>query len=190
MTLVTLDLGAVTGWAKGPAGGHLPATGYWRMASTGDDIGAYLQAAQRNLRWLMRGCEGELCVAFEQPILVRAQYDADAERASLNTNITTLRKLYSYAGLVELLALEAGATVVREIPVGAVKKALTGSGAATKLQMVEAYEAHQMRWPEGLRYSERHNVADAFGIWVMMAGKLNPAAAAERTPLFAAGARA
>lgn len=191
--LVCLDLGAVTGFAYGnPADPAQPVTGFWRMPATGEDIGAYLQAARRNMEGLLRhtatgAAAGSFQLAFEQPILPRAKLDDDGKLGGLNTNIGTLRKLYGYAGLVEMMALDVGATV-SEVPVPSVKLALAGHGHAKKGQMVAAYEAAGMEWPATLREAEKHNVADAYGVWLVLASKLAPERAADRTPLFSAAA--
>jgi hypothetical protein len=158
--------------------------GYWRMPNTKEDIGAYLLHASERLAELFTFIDPDTVVAFEQPIGARAKFNDDGEYIGINTAMATLRKLYSYAGLVELEAVRRAHHVV-EVPVQSVKKALTGSGAAKKEDMVAAYHGMGLPWPDGLRVSERHNVADALGVWVMMAGKLAPKSAAERTPLFA-----
>ena len=185
MNLLALDLGAVTGWAYGPVSGDaMPVTGYWKMPKTGDDIGAYLQSARDHMQTMLSFIEAPCVIAFEQPIGARPAFNKEGDCTGINTNMATLRKLYGFAGLVEMMGLDAGHRMF-ETPVQSVKKALTGKGNAKKEQMVEAFIEHGMQWPEDLAYAERHNVADAFGVWILMAGKLAPKSAAERTPLFA-----
>lgn len=171
--ILTLDLGTVSGWYfQQPGANTTPQAGVWRLPKTGDRIGEYVAAFEDRLMMAVTE-HAPSVIAFEQPILPSA-YINEKGRPALNTNITTLRKLYGIAAVVERGAYRAGVRCF-EAPVPTIKKALTGSGRAEKPQMENAYEsAHPDGWPLGVKRSERNHVADAYGLWVLVARTLEP----------------
>lgn len=95
MRILALDIATATGWA---CGSHdpVPVThGVLNLPKTKEDIGRFLSAWRE---WLGHAIEqmAPTEIMFESPILTEVK------------NITTLRKLYSLAGIAELVALDYG----------------------------------------------------------------------------------
>lgn len=90
MKILALDLASATGFALGD-GGAISAHGTFKLPSTGPDIGSFLADFREWLTGRVVEWEPEL-IAFEMPILPDT------------TAIHTLRKLYSLAGMTELIA--------------------------------------------------------------------------------------
>jgi len=155
--LLTLDLGAKTGWCAG-RGDSLPTVGTIYLPATGEDIGAYAAVARRELHLLIaRFCPDIL--VFEAPVLPSS------------TTLATTRKLQGLAWQVELTCHDLGVTCQEEF-LQSVKKTMTGSGNASKQMMVDAarrmgltprvYNGRNRRGePE-----EQSDEADAAGIWL------------------------
>lgn len=97
MRLLVLDLATHTGFAVGTERG-IEDHGCHRLPNTGGDIAAFLKAYRA---WLTSMIQRHLPneVVFEMPILPSI------------TNLATLRKLYSLAGLTELIAKDLGCRV-------------------------------------------------------------------------------
>lgn len=97
MRLLVLDLATNAGFAVGTEAG-VEDHGSHRLPTTGNDLAAFLKAYRA---WLTSMIQRHLPheVVFESPILTGA------------TNIATLRKLYSLAGLTELIAKDLGCRV-------------------------------------------------------------------------------
>lgn len=95
--LLVLDLATVVGFAVGTERG-IEDHGCHRLPSTGTDIAAFLKAYRA---WLTSMIQRHLPneVVFEMPILPSV------------TNLATLRKLYSLAGLTELITKDLGSRV-------------------------------------------------------------------------------
>lgn len=146
--LFTLDLATRTGWASAPP--DVPTTGDVRhgvklFPSTGDDVGAFLDAYDT---WIndMLTVEKTGLVVFEAPIL-----------SSGKMNVSTSRKLMGLAGHTELVCRRRGIPC-REVNISTVKKELAGTGHADKGLMISAARA------EGFDVVD-DNAADACGIW-------------------------
>lgn len=90
MTLMCLDLATFLGFAVGDAGG-VQAHGSHKLPSTGEDIGAFLNAYRAWLDAAISRWQPEEIV-FESPIL------------PATTNLTTCRKLYGLTGVTEMMA--------------------------------------------------------------------------------------
>ena len=89
--VLALDLATLTGWACGATEGTPVSHGVCAMPKTGEDLGRYLAHFRDWLNLAIDEMEpGE--IIFESPILRGA------------TTIATLRKLYSLAGVTELVA--------------------------------------------------------------------------------------
>lgn len=97
MRLLCLDLATSVGFSVGTESG-VEAHGSHRLPSTGNDIAAFLKAYRA---WLTSMIQRHLPheVVFESPILVGSN------------GIAALRKLYSLAGLTELIAKDLGCRV-------------------------------------------------------------------------------
>ena len=94
MSILSLDVATSTGWAHGEPG-EAPSHGVFVLPSTGDDLG---RALHHFASWLA-GKVKELRpreIVFEAPIL------------PATTNFKTCRKLYTLAGIVELVAIAEG----------------------------------------------------------------------------------
>jgi len=90
MRLLVLDLATQLGFAVGTEAGVIE-HGWHKLPSTGDDIGAFLQAYRT---WLVERIDDHQPeeIMFEMPILPGLG------------NLATLRKLYSLCGATELIA--------------------------------------------------------------------------------------
>lgn len=89
--VLALDLSTNTGWACGSTEGTPVSHGVCAMPKTGEDIGWYLHHFRA---WLIEAID-EMApdqIVFEAPIMPS------------QTSIATLRKLYSLAGVTELVA--------------------------------------------------------------------------------------
>lgn len=92
MRLLALDLATATGWACGTFDRPV-SHGVFKAPKTGQDIGRFLAYFRK---WLGEAIEqmGPTEILFESPILTGIK------------NLTTLRKLYSLAGVAELVAFD------------------------------------------------------------------------------------
>lgn len=143
--LLTLDIATKTGWTCGEPGDPHFASGTHVLPKTGEDIGLFLKH-YRN--WLRGALEGVSLVVFEQPLMPSIP------------NFVTLRKLYSLAGLTELVCLDAD---VKCLELSAAKvKAFLGvryikGGPDLKTQMVDAVKQYGYD-------CATHDEADAIGL--------------------------
>lgn len=147
-SILTLDLATNFGWARCVVGGQ-PEYGAVGLPSTGRDIGRFLAVYER---WLVKRCrEYEIdLVAYEQPIIPKEK------------NLHTLRKLYSLAGVTELVCKRENIRVV-EVPISTWRVHFIGKcrGFATKTEAKEmAIDACLERgWNPAT-----HDEAEALGI--------------------------
>ena len=178
--LLTIDLGTLTGITYGDPKDGLPRVDLWRLPQTGDDHGAFGKAFVEKLTGFI-SLHPTQYIGYEKPMAVRAVKRGPVW--SINTNLTTLRKLYGLAFTVELVASQLGIPCF-EVNIAAGKKALTGKGNAKKEDMVAAAVALGLTWPVNARLSEREHIADALGVWLTMARQLDQDAAKNFEPLF------
>lgn len=161
--VLALDVASCSGWAYGSAG-EVPRHGTYRTPSTGDDLGRFAYSFAQWLQSKIRELQPKEIV-FEAPILPR------------QTNITTLRKLYGLAVVVELIALSEG-VACSEITAGQWRKSFLGclypkGGTRDELKRATIAACRHMTW-------EPHddNDADALGIWFVTTQARNPKFAA------------
>jgi len=187
MKILAFDLGTKCGWAFGaPAWKRAPELGLVRLPRTGEDIGRFAWMFRREATALVDRFEPDI-VAFESPFLPQPRFDIKSKKWVLGTNITTLRKLYTIAGVLELVCADRKVRCGEEhIPT--IKKAVTGSGRAEKSQMIKGAEVFGVVWPQGLKRTkaedEREHLADAFGVWLCTARAVASGDAAEIEPLW------
>lgn len=155
--ILTLDLGAKTGWCAG-RGDVLPTVGTIYLPSTGDDCGAYGQVARRELHLIMARWSPDI-VVFEAPVL------------PATTTLATTRKLQGLAFMVEVVCADLGVPCQEEF-LQTIKKTMTGKGNASKQMMVDAARRMgldpKVYWGQN-RFKEREeqsDEADAAGIWL------------------------
>ena len=142
--LLALDLATNTGFCRGVPGGPVT-VGTITLPSTGNDVGTFLNAYANWLRPVLQ--DGITTVVFESPSL-----------RSGGTQLATLRKLYSLAGVTEMACQTLNIPVFEE-RLQTVKKTLAGNGRAEKADMIEAAKLR------GVPVTD-DNQADAFGIWL------------------------
>lgn len=117
--LLTLDLATHTGWACGPVGDVADCVyGTIKLKPTGDEIGPFLDQFGLALDALIKE-HSVTTVTFESPILRNL------------TNIVTLRKLYSLAGITELVCHQ-HYLPVREANLSHIRKHFIGVSRAPK----------------------------------------------------------
>lgn len=163
MSILALDVATCVGWAFGGAGDQ-PASGTFRCPSTGDDSGRFLEGYARWLTAKIREL-GPKEVVFEAPILPR------------QTNITTLRKLYSLAGMTEFVCVLEGVACT-EITAGEWRRAFLGmhypkSGTRDELKRAVISGCRALGWNP-----VDDNEADAMAIWHVAVSVRNPRYAA------------
>ncbi|TGY87338.1 hypothetical protein E5163_14820 [Marinicauda algicola] len=190
MKILAFDLGTKSGWAFGaPGWRRAPDAGLVRLPRTGEDIGRFAHAFRAEARALIERFEPDI-VGFESPYLPATRFNPVTRKPELATNITTLRKLYTIAGVLELVCADYKIRCVEEhIPT--IKKAVTGNGRATKERMIPAAESFGLVYPAGLKITrsedEREHLADAFGVWLCVARAVASGEAAQIEPLWVAG---
>lgn len=150
VTVLALDVATTTGWAHGAAG-EKPRFGSYTLSSTGDDLGRY---AYNFVNWLtirVRELKPREIV-YEAPILPR------------QTTITTLRKLYSLATLVEMVAL-LEAVDCSEMTAGDWRKSFLGPQYPHKGDR-DAFKAAAIKVARMHGWNPNNSdEADALGIW-------------------------
>lgn len=124
--LLTLDLATVLGWTKGAVEDTKFKSGYFRLPSTKNDIGAFAIAYDD---WLNFNIDGVTDLVFEAPILPR------------KTQLATIRKLYGLCYHTELLCTKMGIKCY-EANLSSVKKTIGGHGRADKDDMVAAVRGY------------------------------------------------
>lgn len=162
--ILSLDLATRIGYAHGELGRD-PAFGSHTLPSTGDDIGAYLDAFDH---WLGPGghfldrFHGVDLVVFEAPILPRI------------TSAMTVRKLSALPAFLEWRCRRA-LVPVRELHLQSIKKFWTGHGRADKARMFEAARDH---WGYRGLLDYQTDEVDALGGWwlahALVAPELQP----------------
>jgi crossover junction endodeoxyribonuclease RuvC len=153
--LLTLDLATRVGWTCGKPEDTRFSSGTHTLPSTGEDIGAFLEAAEQ---WLEGTLNGVAQCVFESPILPRL------------TSIATCRKLYGLAGLAEL-ACHRRHIRCMELS-NATVKAFMGVRKAPgcrdlKAQMIDAVALHGYQ-------ATTHDEADAIAIRLYILHKFHP----------------
>lgn len=118
MRILALDLATRFGWSCGSLEPNPIAHGVIALPKTGEDIGRFL-AAFRD--WLGHAIEelGPTEIVFESPILPAA------------TSLAATRKLYSLAGVTEMVALDYGIPI-REANLTDIRKHFIGTARAPK----------------------------------------------------------
>lgn len=153
--ILALDLATRFGWAWLPAPDAEPRYGTYKLPSTGEDIGRFLNAYEDWFAEALGTWEPEQ-VAFEAPLLLHPG----------KTNIATARKLMCLAGVTESMCVR------RRIPcyeghLQEVKKFFAGHGRADKGQMIAACQARGWRPTDD-------NSADALGLMCWAVSRFHP----------------
>lgn len=172
--LLALDLATKTGacWGRGD---ETPRLTHLDLPITGPDVGAFLCAYEDWLISMVDRCQPTLIV-FEAPVL--------AARATPDVTC----KLHSLPGVTEMLATRRRIACRKVYPV-TVKKALTGSGNASKADMVRHCRAYGLEpYTYIVKGEEASDEADAFGVWITTLRRHFPQHAARWAPLFARSA--
>lgn len=153
MIVLSLDLATRTGWCAARAGDPVR-VGTNRLPSTGKDMGTFLNA---HLDFMERAIINHRpdVVVYESPIL-----------RSGNTQIATLRKLYSLAGVTEMACANHGLKVF-EVHLQTAKAMLAGTGRAQKHEMIKAARRRGVD-------VEDDNQADAFAVFLVAVKMLEP----------------
>ena len=156
--ILALDLASRIGWCRGTIGTR-PEFGAHQLPSTGDDIGAYIEAFETFIDDMRIGTgpPHEFAV-FECPVLPP------------KTSFLTLRKLYALPAFLEYKWRKAmlPADRLREMHPGSIKKFWTGKGNAKKPEMIAAAVARG--YDLSLRQDDE---ADAIATWHFAAACLN-----------------
>lgn len=170
--ILGLDLGTRTGWCLG-TGATAPALGSITMPDSKEDIGPF---ADFFAKWLSARLDqaqtlwealppkektnSGVIVCFEAPLLPGAKLDRDTGKIiKAPVNIATTRKLQGLAWEVEKQCY-ARKLACREEFLQTIKKGLTGSGKADKLDMERACRR------AGLS-PKTNDESDAFGVWLV-----------------------
>lgn len=124
--LLTLDLATVLGWTKGAVSDTKFESGYFRLPSTGRDIGAFAAAYDEWLSAMLMNVT-ELC--FEAPVL------------PVKTQLMTVRKLGGLCWHTEWLTTTMGVKCF-ECHLQSVKKTIGGHGRASKPDMISAVRGY------------------------------------------------
>lgn len=180
--VLALDLATKTGWACGSTEGTPVSHGVVAMPKTGEDIGKFLAVFEG---WLLTAIDemGPDEVVFESPILPE------------QTAIATLRKLYSLAGVTELVVtrlIERGQNMqTREAALGDIRQHFIGIRQAPK--DIRGSEARR-KWMKAKVIAECRkrgfNVAgdddaDAIALLSLRLSQLDKNYSLNSTPLFA-----
>ena len=124
--LLTLDLATVLGWTKGHISDRQFESGYFRLPSTGQDIGRFAAAYDE---WLSNMLMNVTETCFEAPVL------------PAKTQLMTVRKLGGLCWHTEWLTTSMGIACF-ECHLQSVKKAIAGHGRAQKSDMIAAVRAY------------------------------------------------
>lgn len=117
LSILALDLSSNVGWAARRSDGTV-VSGSFAVGKTGKDVGVFLKNFRTWLYATIDETDAEI-VLFEQPVLPRG------------TSMATLRKLYSLAGLTELVCRD-HQIACKEVPVQTWRKAIVGMARAPK----------------------------------------------------------
>jgi Holliday junction resolvasome RuvABC endonuclease subunit len=153
--LVSLDLSGKTGWTSGYVH-QRPLFGTEIFKAPPTDVGTFMQVFNRWLLAIIKQTNPEI-VIFESPILPR------------QARLTTLRRLYGMAALVQLHCAEQQIRCEEAQP-STIKQFWTGDGWAKKPAMIE------MAMARGYRVTD-DNQADALALRFYMIHQLYPEAA-------------
>lgn len=140
--LLTLDLATVLGWTIGDVADRSFKSGWFRLPSTGDDIGAFANAFDG---WLRSHLAGVTATVFEMPVLPK------------KTKLATVRKLTGLCWHTEFLTTQSGSRCY-EANNSSVKKAIGGHGRADKDDMIAAVQRY------GYTKVTEENEADAISV--------------------------
>jgi hypothetical protein len=168
MRILALDLASCTGWACGSIPEGVVEHSSYQLPKTGEDVGMFLAYFRKWLEsTIARNRPGE--VIFESPILPD------------KTSISTLRKLYSLAGLTELVALD-HKLVCREANISEICTHFLCRGYPRKSELRKKATVAQCRvrgWP-----TKDDNDADALALLDYALALKQPSRALASTPLF------
>lgn len=170
MFILALDLATCFGWAYGSAERGPTASSSHRLPKTGEEIGSFLSAFRGCLDSMIRDLQPDE-IFFESPIL----------RGKGTTSLGTLRKLYSLAGMTELVALDHG-LVCREANISDICTHFLGKGYPRKREARKAATIERCRSRGWQPKDDNH--ADALALLDYAFATKQPARAIEATPLF------
>jgi hypothetical protein len=155
--LLTLDLASSLGWSCGEPADQSFSYGRHQLPKTGEDIGDFLYHYRG---WLHPALDGvDLCV-FESPVLPRT------------TSLATARKLYSQAGMTELVCRDRKIKCM-EVNLQSIKTFMgvdRTRGADQKASMVDCVKRYGYE-------PENDDEADAIAIRLFVLHRMFPAAA-------------
>ena len=168
--ILSLDLATTAGWAFGSPENGVCGYGAHRLPKTGDDVGAYLAAFRE---WLTKRIEviKPWTIYFESPVMMGRG----------KTTLTTLRKIYSPAGVTELVAHDHGLDC-REANVSDISTHFLGKGApriGDARKKATIARCRERGWQP-----ECDNAADALALLDYAFSLIAPQHALEATPLF------
>lgn len=169
MRVLALDLATCTGYAIGAITDGVIEHGSHRIPKTGEDVGLYLIHHRDWLDQLIARVKPTELI-FESPVLFGAK-----------TNLATLRKLYSLAGVTEMVAFEAGLPVTEEnvqtITTHFLSKGCPRTGDARKQATIA--KCRERGWNP-----RDENDADALALLDLALALKQPGFAMKATPLF------
>lgn len=169
-TILALDIATCTGFAIGDPENGVTDHGSHRLPKTGDDIGAFLSAYRDWLTAKICECK-PWTVIFEAPVLP----------GTGKTSIGTLRRLYSLAGLTELVAHD-NKLDCQEANVSDITTHFVGANAprfGDKRKQATIAKCRERGW----RVID-DNDADALALLDYALSLVKPARALDSTPLF------
>jgi hypothetical protein len=169
--ILALDLATATGFACGSIDEGIVEHGTHRMPKTGEDVGLFLA----HFREWLSGVTEHLqpwTIFFEAPVLPGRD----------KTSLITLRKLYSLAGLTELVAHDRQIDC-REANASDITTHFIGKGAPRYGQRRKDATMQKCR-DRGWTFVDE-NDADALALLDYALSLLKPERAIEATPLFA-----
>lgn len=183
MTVLALDLATQTGICFGPADtGEVPTLDHFRLASTGDEVGRFVNEFEDRIRAIIERIEPTLIV-FEAPVLPRAKFNPLTKKVEGGVSIITTRKLQGLAAMLEAIA-DREKLECKELQPSQVKQALTGKGNAKKPEMVRACRGYGLDPHTYIQNGEEaSDEADAFGIWLCALRLRHPTQAGRWDPL-------
>lgn len=132
-------------------GTTMPAVGHWAYGYVGDDLGALLEAFERDLNAITARIGMPTHVIYEAPILLPSD------------RLLVLRKIYGLGAYLELWCKRHG-IVCQEASAKALKKRLTGMHTASKDDMVKMCKRLGVPLPPG---DAAKDAADSFAAWLV-----------------------